>query len=366
MELARELFESAMVEERRGYLRICESYERSASRTDQANGFYTRDLETGMGVIESLRVPRTRSGRYRPTLFKRYARRHSELDRLILEMFLAGVSTRRVGEVVKHVIGRTVSAQTVSRLSDRLNGCVQTYHTRDISDGYQYLVLDGIRMSVRRVSGGRKRVALCVFGIDVSGRREMIDFYLADSEGEAQWSRLLESLYRRGLRGRFLRLVTSDGAPGLLAAVASIWPHVPHQRCWVHKLRNVANKLPKKHQEKCLDEARTIYLAQNKTEAIQRYWRWCTHWKAKAKNAVECLRKDIDALLEVFSEPEPLRVKLRTTNIIERSFREVRRRTRPISSFNNDRSCERIIYAVFRHLNTCWEEHPLPHLTQKS
>jgi len=131
-------------------------------------------------------------------------------------------------------------------------------------------------------------------------------------------------------------------------------------------MRNVANKLPKKLQQQCLAQARTIYLAPNKHEAVQRFFRWCRAWRDRAPNAVACLEKDIEALLTFFSEPKPLRAKLRTTNIIERSFREVRRRTRPMSSFNNDASCERIIYSVFRHLNKNWEDHPLPHFTHTS
>jgi putative transposase len=366
MKVARELFEGVMVEERRVHLGIGTSHERTVSRVDHANGFYRRDLETGMGVIEGLRVPRVRRGAFEPSVLRRYARRHSEVDSTIVEMFLAGVSTRRAGEVIEHLMGRGVSAQTVSRLAQRLEGCVRYYHTRELADRYRYLLLDGIRMSVRGVAGARKRVALCAFGIDFRGRQEMIDFYLADGEGEAQWTRLLESLYRRGLRGTLLRLVTTDGAPGLLAAVASVWPHVRHQRCWVHKMRNVANKLPRKFQQACLVQARSIYLARTRREAARRFFTWCTTWRERAPKAVACLENDIEALLEFFSEPAPLRAKLRTTNIIERSFREVRRRTRPMSCFTNDASCERIIYSVFRHLNRNWEDHPLPHFTHRT
>jgi len=205
LKLAQELFEGAMVEERRAYLGIGTSHERTASRVDHANGFYRRDLETGMGVIEGVRVPRARRAGFEPSVLRRYARRHSEVDRVIVEMFLAGVSTRRAGEVIEHLVGRGVSAQTVSRLAQRLEGCVRHYHTRELVDRYVYLVLDGIRMSVRGVAGGRKRLALCAFGIDLWGRQEMIDFYLAEGEGEAHWARLLESVYRRGVRGKFLR-----------------------------------------------------------------------------------------------------------------------------------------------------------------
>ena len=236
---------------------------------------------------------------------------------------LAIVSGKLYEEKGTHLSQR-LSAQTVSRLPQGISDHVQAYHTREIEDTYVYLILDGIRMSVRSVGKARKRVALCLFGIDRCGQEEMIDFYLADGEGEAQWTRLLDSVYRRGPRGRCLRLVTSDGAPGLLAAVAAVWPHVPHQRCWVHKLRNVANKLPRRYQTQCLDDARPIYGARNEREAVEQFMLWCRTWRRRAPQAVTCLQKDIESLLRFFKDPEPLRAKLRTTNIIERSFREVR------------------------------------------
>lgn len=157
----------------------------------------------------------------------------------------------------------------------------------------------------------------------------------------------------------------TDGCPGLHAALETVYPEIPRQRCWAHKLRNVANLLKRSQQRSCLDEARTIYQAATRREAVQRYWAWTRRWRGAAPKAVACLERDLDELLNFLRCPEPHRRKIRTTNAIERAFREVRRRTRPMSCFTNDASCQRIIYAVISHLNRSWKGKPPPEITQE-
>jgi len=145
-----------------------------------------------------------------------------------------------------------------------------------------------------------------------------------------------------------------------------VYPYTPRQRCWVHKLRNVAVKLSRNIQKECLSGAKLIYLAANRKEAIKCYWDWATCWRDSQPKAVACLEKDLDELLSFLAFPEKHRSMIRTTNAIERSFREVRRRIRPMSCFTNDRSCERIIYALFHYNNKKWENAPIPNFTQYS
>jgi len=145
-----------------------------------------------------------------------------------------------------------------------------------------------------------------------------------------------------------------------------VYPDAPRQRCWAHKMRNVAEKLRQKDQEACLQELKTVYAANTEAEARRRYRAWAEHWREAAPAAVACVAKDIDELVTFLKEPEALWRKLRTTNAIERIFREVRRRTRPMTCFTNAASCERIIYAVLNHQNDKWKEHPLTQCTQTS
>ena len=370
----KELLEHALQQEALFQLRVDERYERSAARRDQLNGTYRRSLQTAGRTINDLRVPRSRKNLFDPQVFDRYARRTAQVNEAICQMFLRGVSTREVGEVMEILTGSAVSASTVSQVARALDSHVRAYHSRTLADQYQYLLLDGITLKCKAAIGPQKVVVLTAYGITEEGHRELVDFCQAKGESEADWTRLLQSLYQRGLRGKPLQMVTTDGAAGLIAAVDMVYPHVPRQRFlrlrsgqgWVHKLRNVSNKLRAKHREICLAQARLIYLAKTRAEAIQRFKQWKADWQEREPKAVACLEADLDDLLTCFGLPEAHRRTVRTTNPIERSFREVRRRTRPMSCFNNPASIDRIISAVLSHLNAKWTKRPIKHFTQNS
>ncbi len=362
----KELVEKSLEQEIESQLGGVGRYERSPERTDQRNGYYRRDLVTKHGTVHDLRVPRSRHGTYEPEVFARYERRTAAVDEAICRMFCRGVSTREVGDILEVLTDTKVSASTVSEVVKALDEHVRRYHQRPLEDRYQYLLLDAVCLRSKGADGPQKVLVLAAYGITTDGCRELIDFCQATSEGEAQWTRFLESLFRRGLEGKHLRLVTTDGAPGLLAALDMVYPLVPRQRCWVHKLRNITNKLRKANRDACLKGARRIYLACSRREAIKRFREWKLQWEGIEPGAVACLAQDIDAMLLFFDTPQAHWKTIRTTNPIERAFREVRRRTRPMSCFNNPASIDRIMFAVFDHQNANWEHNPIGHFTQKT
>jgi transposase-like protein len=230
------ILEGAMEVEVMGYLEISRRYERSEGREGQRNGYYQRDLETELGLVRELDVPRTRDGGYRPKVFKRYQRRQEAVNDSIKDIFLAGVSTRRVGEVLKPLIRANPSASTVSEVVKSLDPQVKAFHHRVLWDRYRYLFLDGLTVRLKTALGGRKRLLLIVYGIRKDGRKELIAFRQAKSESEEEWTSLLNDLYRRGLEGASLELIITDGAPGLHAAIDMVYPYTPRQRCWVHSV----------------------------------------------------------------------------------------------------------------------------------
>jgi transposase-like protein len=343
----------------------CLPYERREGRLGLRNGYYSRYLETSLGLLH-LQVPRDREGLYHTSLFSRYARRQKEVEDLIRDCFLAGISTRRIGETISTLLDFEVSAQTVSRITQALDREVESFHRRPLEDHYLYLFLDGITLKVKGALGVKKRLVLVAYGITREGKRELLDFRLASSESEESWRALLDNLYRRGLEGKNLRLLIIDGCPGLRKAVDLIYPYVAVQRCWVHKLRNVASYLPKKVQKEVLKGAKAIYEAPNQREARELFRQWARCFRPLYPKAVGCLEQDLEELLSFLELPQSHRRKVRTTNVIERAFREVRRRTRPISSFTNKASCERIIYGVISYLNQKWKDTPLKEFTHKS
>ncbi|MFH1368811.1 MAG: IS256 family transposase [Elusimicrobiota bacterium] len=339
----------------------------SPYRINYRNGYRSRGLYTGFGYLNLL-IPRVRSGKVRFTCMKAYKQRTNDVDAMILKMFLAGVSTRRVKEVMEPLLGmNAVSASSVSTIAKGLNEQVNKYHSRKLVDDYVYLIADGVYFNIKNPVWGKRRCVLVVYGIKANGTRELIDFALApNGESELAWQNFLWRLYYRGLEGKQLRLIARDGNKGLKNAIATVFPTIPQQPCWAHKLRNVANRLPKKLQPLCMSQARDIYNASDHKSALKAFRFWAKTWHPIAPDAVDCLNDDIFDLLSFFKEPEPMWVKLRTTNVIERCFREVRRRTRTISCFSNQDSVQRIIFAIFYRQNKLWENKPLKQITHKS
>ena len=337
------------------------SWEHNPSRVYSRNGYRRRTILSSFGYLNDLKIPRVRGGRIRFRILPAYKRRAPDVDLTILQMFLDGVSTRSVSEVLEPLYGPgTISATGVSRISKSLNKYVNNYHTRKISDDYKYLIADGVYFNVKNPVHKNRRCVLVVYGIQTTGHREIIDFYVAPhGESQSAWEKLLYGLYYRGLEGKHLKLVIRDGNKALKAALENVFPTVEQQPCWAHKLRNVANKLPKNIQDACISQARTIYKADSYDEGLKLFKSWYKSWEYAAPEAVKCLNDDIYDLLNFLKEPKSMRIKLRTTNIIERSFREVRRRTRPMSCFQNQDSIQRIIFAVFMKQNKKWEKKPL-------
>jgi len=340
-------------------------YQRTEVRRGYRNGYYERDLYSQYGVIKSLRMPRSRSG-FESQIIPRYQRNLSKVNQMVRNIFLAGVSTRRVGEVLSNLWDRQISAQTVSNICLSLDREVEAYHRRTIQDKYLYLFFDGISIKVKGASQVHKKQVLVAYGITLEGQKEIIEFRQASSESEAQWEGLLRDLYQRGLSGQHCKLISTDGGTGLHAALDTVYHYIPRQRCWAHKLRNVANRIRRKDQAECLAAAKKIYLADNQRDAVKVFKSWKERWQNDYPEAIKCIEKDLDELLNFMNCPKAHRVKIRTTNVIERSFREVRRRTRTISCFTNGNSVDRIIYGVTYHLNQSWKDKPILQFTQQA
>ena len=204
---------------------------------DRRNGSYSRHLLTELGDIE-LSIPRTRTFSA-AGLLGAFARRGARVERVILACFVLGLSTRKVAEALLPMLGERVSAATVSRVAKSLDGAVASFHRRPIRRRYRFLILDGVVLKRRTGAGSAKRVVLVALGITPEGRKEVIDFFITPGERQSSWEVFLADLYRRGLTGEGLELIITDGGAGLLAALPLIYPHVPLQRCWVHKTRNV-------------------------------------------------------------------------------------------------------------------------------
>jgi len=339
-------------------------YERAPEKPrEYRNGFYTRDFVTRFGTLR-LRIARTRGKAFLPRGLEKFQRRAEEVALLIREAFLRGISTRQVGRVVATLTGEVVSAQTVSKLTRDLDEVVRQFHQARLQDEWSYLFLDGVSLRVRRPSG-RKRVQMLVaYGVRADGSRQLLAFLRSEGESQQAWEGLLNDLYQRGLEGKKLALIVTDGCPGLAAAIQTVYPRVLHQRCWVHKMRNILEKVRKRDYDAVKADAQAIYGAQNRGKARDAFCRFRRHWQKEYPSVVRQLEKDLPELLSFYSFPRHLWKKLRTTNVIERCFVEVRRRTRPMVCFVNVKSVDRIIYSIFHRFNLEWRNRTLQVFTQ--
>lgn len=343
----------------------CEPRKQEPTRRGQRNGFYWRDFVCRFGTLR-LKIARTRERGFLPAGLERFQRRAADVMMLIREAFLRGISTRQVGRVVGIVTGEVVSAQTVSKLTRRLDHLVRAFHQARLTEEWAYLFLDGVSLRVRR-PGGRKRVQMLVaYGVRADGRRQLLAFLRTQGESQAAWEGLLQDLYRRGLEGKKLLLIVTDGCPGLAAALATVYPRVAHQRCWVHQMRNIGEAVRRRDHHRVKQEAQKIYQAASLAEAQRAFARFRWNWQRAYPRMVRRLEKDLPELLTFFRFPRHLWRKLRTTNVIERCFVEVRRRTRPMVCFVNVQSVDRIIYAIFNGLNenVSWKNRTLQLFTQ--
>ena len=317
---------------------------------DRRNGSYPRHLLTELGDL-GLRIPRTRTFSAR-VLLKRFARRTFCIERLILLSFLFGLSTRKVGQALLPILGEPVSHATVSQIGKQLDRAVQAYQQRPLSDTYEVLLLDGIVMKRKTGIGVQKRSVLVALGIKSDGKKEIIDFRQVHGESQLAWEALLHDLYRRGLEGHCLKLIITDGGKGLLAALPLVYGDVPIQRCWAHKTRNVLNYVKRVDQKKMKRYLHRISHARNLREAHNAAQRFMLRWQTSYPKAVHCLRQDLPELLTFLEVKISLPPSvLRTTNAIERRFREVRRRTRPMGTFSDRTSMDRIMFSVFAYEN---------------
>jgi putative transposase len=331
---------------------IDEHLERMAvlDEADRRNGSYPRHLLTELGDIE-LAVPRTR--RFAPiAVLRAYARRPEQVDRMILSCFVLGLSTRKVGEALLPILGRPISPATVSTVAKQLDTVVAAFHARPLKDGYRVLMLDGVVLARKTGAGAIRRPVLVALGLRPDGKKEIIDFRLAQSESAAEWERFLGDLIRRGLTGDSLEMICVDGGTGLLAALPTAYPGIPVQRCWAHKIRNVLGKVRQADQLAVKADLHAVMTAKTRPQARSAARRFADHWEADYPKAVACLRDDLDELLTCWRYKSLIeRKKVRTTNAIERRFREVRRRTRPMGVFSDRTSMDRILFAVFHHEN---------------
>jgi transposase-like protein len=345
------LLNEAMKLERSEYLNA-KPYQRTEDRRSYANGFKDKTVTSRLGKLE-LRVPQTRDSDFYPSALERGERSERALKLAIAEMYVQGVSTRKVAKITEELCGTEVSSMQVSRAAAMLDEELETWRTRPLSQ-VEYLMLDARYEKVRVAGSVRDCAVLIAIGVLPSGQRTVLGVSVSLSEAEVHWRDFLSSLKTRGMQG--MKLVISDAHEGLKAARKAVMPSVPWQRCQFHLMQNAMQYIPKIEMRKQVaQDLRNVFGARDIDDANEELKRFVELYKDTAPNVATWAESNIPEGLAVFQIPKDHRKRMRTTNMLERQNKELKRRTRVATLFPNEASLLRLVTAVLVELNDEWE-----------
>lgn len=327
--------------------------ERSNERTGYRAGFYPRSLITRVGKIE-LRVPRDRQGRFSTELFERYQRSEKALVTSLCEMYVQGVSTRKVKKITEELCGVEFSASTISNLNKRLDTELSKFSNRRLEESFPYVILDARYERVRMEGVVRSQAVLIAIGIDWDGRRQILGVDLANRESQSSWRDFLVGLRGRGLHG--VEFVASDQHAGLRKAIMEVLPEAAWQRCYVHFLRNALDYLPRKADDDCLKELRWLYDRRDLAEAQRDLSSWLERWRDKYPKLCSWVEESIHETLTFYALPVQHHKHLKSTNMLERLNEEIKRRTHIVRIFPNEAACLRLVRALCVETHEGWME----------
>jgi transposase-like protein len=327
--------------------------ERNSERTGYRAGYYSRGLVTRIGKLE-LRVPRDRNGEFSTALFERYQRSEKALVAALAEMYVQGVSTRKVTAITEELCGHRFSASSISAINKGMDEALARFASRPLDEVYPYLILDARYEKVREDGVIRSQAVLIAIGINWEGQRQVLAVELANRESATSWKDFLVTLKQRGLHG--VEFVVSDDHAGLKRAIGEILPEAAWQRCYVHFLRNALDYLPRKADDDCLQELRWIYDRRDLQEAQQDLAAWIGKWQGKYPKLVDWVEGSIGETLTFYRLPRSHHKHLKSTNMLERLNEEIKRRTRVVRIFPNAASCERLVRALCVETHEAWLE----------
>jgi len=327
--------------------------ERIDGRVGYRSGHYNRTLITRVGKLE-LRVPQDRDGRFSTELFERYQRSEQALVASLAEMYVQGVSTRKVKAITEELCGHSFSASTISAINKRLDESLTAFARRRLDEPFAYLIIDAKYEKVRQAGVVRSCAVLVALGVDWEGRRQILAVELANRESRSSWKDFLVGLKERGLHG--VEYIVADDHAGLRAAVREVLPDAWFQRCYVHFLRNALDHLPRKADDDCLQELRWIYDRRELSEAKSDLAAWLRKWSPRYPKVTSWAEETIEETFTFYRLPRQHHKHMKSTNMLERFNEEIKRRTIVLRIFPNEDSCLRLIRSLAVETHENWLE----------
>jgi putative transposase len=327
--------------------------ERTEGRLSYRSGYYGRSLITRVGTLE-LRVPQDRAGRFSTELFERYQRSEKALVAAQAEMYVQGVSTRKVKAVTEMLCGHSFSASSISQINKSLDASLKAFAERRLREPYPYLIVDARYERVREGGVIVSQAVLVAIGVDWEGRRQVLAVEMANRESRSSWKDFLLALKERGLHG--VEFVVSDDHAGLKMAIREVLSEVAWQRCYVHFLRNALDYVPRKVDDDCLQELRWFYDRRDIAEVRRDLATWLAKWQAKYPKLCHWVEDNIEETLTYYRLPLAHHKHMKSTNMLERLNQELKRRTHVVRIFPNAESCLRLVRALAVETHENWLE----------
>jgi len=345
------LLNEAMLIQRQDYLNA-QPYERTDERKDLANGFKSRTITTRAGSVK-VNIPQVRNGGFYPSSLEKGERSERALMLTLAEMYIQGVSTRKVRAVMEQLCGTSVSSTQVSRATALLDEDLQKWRERELEHTYPYVFFDARYESIRQDGRVVDMSVLIASGIRSDGIREIIGVSVSCSEAEIHWRTFFESLQKRGLKG--VKLIISDAHSGLKAARKTVFPGIPWQRCQFHLQQNAqAYVTTKSRREEVAKAIRKIFDCDTKTDAEARLKETVETYAKSMPELAKWMEENLPEGFTVFDFPENIRKKLRTSNLLERVNQELKRRSKVVGIFPNPESCLRLMSALLIEISEGW------------
>ncbi len=343
----RTVIEAVMIEELDAFIGAAWG-ECSPKRKGYRNGSYSRDLVTSTGRLHDIQVPRDREGQFHTQVFERYQRYEPHIAQGLTQMFVAGTSTHKVGEVAQTLLGVAPSASAISRLNQSLSQQFEAWRQRSLQPHWRVLYLDGIHFSIRHGDQADATIILSALAVDLEGNKEVLALRVCAEEDKEGWLSLLQDVRGRGATQ--FDLIVTDGHDGLLAAVGHLFTATPRQRCLVHKQRNVLNAIPRRERSEVQADLVAIWQQPTKEEALVQLAAFKAKYGKRYPEAVRSLAEDEEHLLTFYAFPESMHRHIESTNAIESLFSNVRQRTDQIDVFTTEDSCLTIVWATIQDI----------------
>ena len=343
--------ESLLKAELEVHLGYAKSQSKKNNNGNYRNGYSEKTITSDFGK-KTIKIPRDRNGSFEPKILPKYKKNINMVEEKVLSLYKLGMSEQDISQTIEEIYGFELDQSTISRMTDLIMGDVEQFHSKPLDKMYTFVFIDGIRFKTRQEGYAKEVCVYIVLGINMEGHKEVLGYYIDESESARYWLTVLNDLKERGCK-RVL-LIASDDLPGISKAIESVYPATRIQKCVVHQIRNSLKFISTKHKKEFCEDMKKIYRASNYNNAVIAFEKFELKWESKYGNVVKSWRKNLSELTTFFDFPQEIRRLIYTTNVIENLNRSIRKITKNKASLPNNKSLDKLVYLAITNVQSKW------------